>query len=135
MSGTEGLLAQANQNAVTISAGIADNEYVITITDPATDPIEGIDPEEDGLYAFASSDPGQIGDAEWVAVAIATNKTITDLTWQGATPSQADIDEATVSGFPGGKTFIWWIRYDEISTGISRTISDGDTSITVTVKK
>lgn len=86
---------------------------------------------------FLSSDPAQaaLGPAEWVAVAIATNKTLTDLTWQGAALSQADIDEATANGFPGGKTVIWWVRYNEISTGISRTISDGDTSITVTIKK
>lgn len=84
------------------------------------------------LTSFASSNPAQ-GEHNWVGIDIDTKlETIVGATWNGATLTQEDADEATGLGLPAGH-IVYWHKADEAGVETSITIGTEEDEITYTV--
>ena len=97
----------------------------------------------EALVDVESANPAQ-GTAKWVGVLITTDEEVTDLAVK--TPgmeaytdfTQADVDEAVAAGgATATKTFVWWLKSEEIGTGKDISIKgqgeDESTAVTLSV--
>jgi hypothetical protein len=72
------------------------------------------------LASFESANEGQ-GEGQWVGLLITTDRDIVDLSVKTPIMSEfvnlgeADIEEAVAAGAIGRKTFVWWLKAEELT--------------------
>lgn len=103
------------------------------------DNVYTVDKQGNTLRQFTSTNPGQVGDSEWVAILITLNDKLTEFKLGGYQLEQADIDEAHTIGATDDNTLVLWIRAEDAQYISGRTleferVDSGDkTSIIVKV--
>jgi len=118
------LESQANQDVITVSA--VTGGYEIEVTDVASydDPLDPGTPVEatnvSGLFDFTVDTV----DGEWVGLAITFDEDLTNVKVNGTALTQTDKDAATALGYTGGKTYIYFVDYNDLAgAGVTLALS------------